>query len=84
MNWVFAVVSGLALLSTINWLLNSQYHFKGPKRVQFAVVIVENGPGNPADDANNSSSAAIVASADDEERGEAQLPLADLVKVSDE
>lgn len=81
MNWVFAVVSGLALLSTINWLLNSQYHFKGPKRVQFAVVIVENGP---ADDANNSSSAAIVTSADDEERGEAQLPLADLVKVSDE
>ena len=83
MNWVFAVVSGLAVLSTINWLLNSRYHFKGPKRVQIAVV-VENGPDDPAQPTDANSSAAIVASADEEERGEAQLPLADLVKVSDE
>ena len=83
MNWVFAVVSGLALLATINWLLNSQYHFKGPKRIQVAVVVDTQGD-SPAEPVDADSFTAIVAPTNDEERGGAsELPKANFVKGSD-
>ena len=46
MNWVFVVVGGLSLVATINWLVNSRYHFKGPKRIQ-SVDVSQGGQDNP-------------------------------------
>jgi amino acid transporter len=51
MNWVFAVVTGLALLATINWQLNSKHHFKGPKRIQ-ETIILDDVHGNPLNPTN--------------------------------
>ena len=31
MNWLIVVVAGVFVMGTLNWVLNSRYHFKGPK-----------------------------------------------------
>lgn len=33
MNWLVVVVAGVVFLASLNWIFNSRYHFKGPKRV---------------------------------------------------
>lgn len=32
MNWLCVVVGGTFVLCSLNWILNSRFHFKGPKR----------------------------------------------------
>jgi amino acid transporter len=38
MNWMCVVASGVALIAAVNWVLNSRYHFTGPRRVDGKAV----------------------------------------------